>query len=93
MVEIDKEKIIDAQNKAYVKAGNNAYFGNGFNAGVEFVLSLINSQDIHIQIFGIFNFKNNEVHSFFLNEKDAKESFEIENLDEETWFVDELSYV
>jgi len=30
-----------ALNKAYKKAGNNAYFGNGFNAGVKFALEYI----------------------------------------------------
>lgn len=38
-MKITEEQIIDAENKAYVKAGHNAYFGNGFKAGVEFALS------------------------------------------------------
>ena len=33
---MDKEKIKVAQAIAYANAGQNAYFGNGFDAGVEF---------------------------------------------------------
>jgi hypothetical protein len=37
-----EEQMIDAENTAYLKAGHNAYFGNGFKAGVEFALEQIN---------------------------------------------------
>lgn len=33
---IDKGKIADACNKSYSELGHNAYFANGFQAGVEF---------------------------------------------------------
>jgi hypothetical protein len=33
---ITDEQIADGCNKAYLKAGHNAYFGNGFEAGVKF---------------------------------------------------------
>lgn len=33
---IDKGKIADACNEAYIEAGHNAYFGNGFQTGVDF---------------------------------------------------------
>ena len=36
--ELTEEDIIDANNKSYLKAGHNAYFGNGFNLGAKFVL-------------------------------------------------------
>ena len=39
---ITDAQIADGCNEAYVKIGHNAYFGNGFNAGVEFALKLVN---------------------------------------------------
>ena len=42
MIKLTEEQIIDGQNEAYLKAGHNAYFGNGFNAGVKFALEQIN---------------------------------------------------
>lgn len=38
---ITDEQIADACNKAYLKAGHNAYFGNGFEAGVKFALEQV----------------------------------------------------
>lgn len=35
---ITSGEIADACSKAYVKAGHNAYFANGFEAGVEFAI-------------------------------------------------------
>ena len=35
---IPKEQIEKALKDAYEKAGHNAYFGNGFKAGVEFAI-------------------------------------------------------
>lgn len=46
MIKLTEEQIIDGQNEAYLKAGHNAYFGNGFNAGVEFALKQVNK--LHI---------------------------------------------
>lgn len=47
-MEISKEQIKAGLDEAFEKAGNNAYFGNGFNAGVEFAQEQINSSnDIH----------------------------------------------
>jgi len=34
-----KEQIKEGLDKAYKEAGHNAYFGNGFEAGVKFVLN------------------------------------------------------
>lgn len=42
MLEFSEEQIIDGQNKAYLEAGHDAYFGNGFRAGVKFVLDALN---------------------------------------------------
>ena len=42
MIEITKEQISEALDIAYKKAGNNAYFGNGFEAGVKSVEDTIN---------------------------------------------------
>lgn len=36
---IDKIEQRSAMDKAFKKAGHNAYFANGFNAGVDFALS------------------------------------------------------
>ncbi len=36
--EMMEKEIADGCNKAYLKAGHNAYFGNGFEAGVRFAL-------------------------------------------------------
>jgi hypothetical protein len=38
---ITDEQIADGCNKAYLKAGHNAYFGNGFEAGVKFALEQV----------------------------------------------------
>jgi hypothetical protein len=35
---ISEENIIDACNTAYLKAGHNAYFGEGFSRGVDFAI-------------------------------------------------------
>jgi hypothetical protein len=50
MIKLTEEQIIDGQNEAYLKAGHNAYFGNGFNAGVEFALKQINKLPIHVVV-------------------------------------------
>lgn len=39
-------EIADACNKAYIKAGHNAYFGNGFEAGVRFALEQVKNCSI-----------------------------------------------
>ena len=38
---ITDKQIADGCNKAYLKAGHNAYFGNGFEAGVKFALEQV----------------------------------------------------
>jgi hypothetical protein len=35
---LTEKQIADACHKAYLKAGNNVYFGNGFEAGVRFAI-------------------------------------------------------
>jgi hypothetical protein len=39
-------EIADACNKEYIKAGHNAYFGNGFEAGVRFALEQLKNCSI-----------------------------------------------
>jgi len=39
------ETIEKGLDKAYKKAGQNAYFGNGFNAGIEFAQSWVKVED------------------------------------------------
>lgn len=43
---ITDEQIADGCNKAYLKAGHNAYFGNGFEAGVRFALEQVKNCSI-----------------------------------------------
>lgn len=43
--ELVNDNLLAAQNEAYQAAGSNAYFGNGFNLGVKFVLDLIEKDD------------------------------------------------
>jgi hypothetical protein len=47
MVELSKKQIKNALDEAYRKAGHNAYFGNGFEAGVEFALTELKKLPIH----------------------------------------------
>jgi hypothetical protein len=37
-MKIDEDKIADACNESYQRIGENAYFGNGFEAGVQFAV-------------------------------------------------------
>lgn len=41
MIEITVKQMKEGCDKAYKKAGHNAYFGNGFEAGVEFALEVV----------------------------------------------------
>ncbi len=41
MKTISEEKVTQALNKAFEKAGQNAYFGNGFRMGVKFAMEQI----------------------------------------------------
>lgn len=45
MIKITQKEIDAALDKAYKKAGHNAYFGNGFHAGVMFALELIKEKE------------------------------------------------
>lgn len=42
-MKISDEEIKDGLDQAYKDAGHNAYFGNGFDAGVRFALKYINT--------------------------------------------------
>lgn len=54
-----EEQIKEGMNKAYKEAGHNAYFGNGFYAGIEFIIKQINDSksDIDHQILFAFGYK------------------------------------
>jgi hypothetical protein len=41
---IDEKKIQEAVNKSYREAGHNAYFSNGFYAGMEFAIEELESE-------------------------------------------------
>lgn len=41
MLQITDEQMQEAINKAYKEAGHNAYFANGFEAGVKFAQNLL----------------------------------------------------
>ncbi len=49
-MKITNEQIKAGLNEAYKKAGHNAYFGNGFHAGVEFALNKVSNTDLLICI-------------------------------------------
>lgn len=46
MIKIEEKEIRKGIDEAYKKAGSNAYFGNGFQAGVEFALKQVNNLSI-----------------------------------------------
>lgn len=46
MIEITDEQINEGLGKAYKRAGHNAYFGNGFEAGVKFTRELVENLTI-----------------------------------------------
>lgn len=41
---LTKAEIKEARHKAYQEAGHNAYFGNGFEAGVKFALDALKKE-------------------------------------------------
>jgi len=50
-MELTREQIKQGLDKAYKEAGSNAYFGNGFEAGVKFAQDIMNSsltEDIYV---------------------------------------------
>lgn len=62
---MDKEKLKIGLDKAYKEAGPNAYFGNGFHAGVEFAeedkfVDMVKTVDI-IADFGAWLVDNHEI--------------------------------
>ena len=46
---ITKEQVKEAMEIAYKKAGNNAYFENGFEAGVNFAIEVLTKPDIQVE--------------------------------------------
>lgn len=57
---ITEDQIANGMNAAYLKAGHNAYFGNGFRAGVEFILNntesnseLLSQRDKAVEALGM----------------------------------------
>jgi DNA-binding Xre family transcriptional regulator len=48
MIQITDEQINEGLGKAYKKAGHNAYFGNGFEAGVRFTQELVENLTIPV---------------------------------------------
>ena len=44
LLNITKDQIKKGLDIAYKKAKNNAYFGEGFNAGVQFVIDQLNKE-------------------------------------------------
>lgn len=47
MIQIEEKEIVKGIDEAYKKAGSNAYFGNGFQAGVDFALKRVENLNIH----------------------------------------------
>lgn len=50
MIDITEDQINEGLGKAYRKAGNNAYFGNGFQAGVKFTIEQIEKITPHVDM-------------------------------------------
>jgi len=46
MIQIEEKEIVKGIDEAYKKAGSNAYFGNGFQAGVDFALKQVENLTI-----------------------------------------------
>lgn len=49
MIQIEEKEIVKGIDEAYKRAGSNAYFGNGFQAGVDFALKQV--KKITIPVF------------------------------------------
>jgi len=93
MIKLTEEQIINGQNEAYLKAGHNAYFGNGFNAGVDFALKQVNKLPIHI----VSNCADDLEYSLYgqvvnLKEKVKKLEFMIENGLGEEDMINDITY-
>jgi hypothetical protein len=73
-MEITKEQIKTGLDKAYKDAGQNAYFGNGFEAGVAFALKQVNVDlgGVDKRIF-LVEFRN------YKEEKEWRDCFIAEN--------------
>lgn len=48
MIQIEEKEIVKGIDEAYKKAGRNAYFGNGFQAGVDFALERVKNLTIPV---------------------------------------------
>jgi len=48
MIQIEEKEIVKGIDEAYKKAGSNAYFGNGFQAGVDFALKRVKNLTIPV---------------------------------------------
>lgn len=48
MIQIEEKEIVKGIDEAYKKAGSNAYFGNGFKAGVDFALERVKNLTIPV---------------------------------------------
>lgn len=46
MIQIEEKEIVKGIDEAYKKAGSNAYFSNGFQAGVDFALKQVENLTI-----------------------------------------------
>ena len=50
MIQIEEKEIVKGIDEAYKKAGSNAYFGNGFKAGVDFALERVKNLTIPVVV-------------------------------------------
>ena len=50
MIQITDEQKNEGLGKAYKKAGHNAYFGNGFEAGIQFTQDLIKNLTLPVAL-------------------------------------------
>lgn len=56
MIHIEEKEIVKGRDEAYKKAGSNAYFGNGFQAGVDFALNRVKNLTIPVVTTRLFFF-------------------------------------
>ena len=56
MIQIEEKEILKGIDESYKKAGSNAYFGNGFQAGVDFALKKVKNLTIPVVMPRISHF-------------------------------------
>ncbi len=72
------EKIKAGQAAAFARAGDNAYFGNGFSAGVAFALTMLDNLPENMPLYrdsGLWQIRNDDMEEVVF-QQGAEETFE-----------------